>query len=106
TSFDFLGFGTVPFDYDRDSAPDIFVTNGHVLGPNHSPNEMQPQLLRNDGKGIFADISQYSGAYFQDRWLGRGAAGGDYDNDGDLDFAVTHISRPVALLRNDTNTNH
>jgi len=104
TSYETLGFGTVALDYDRDLATDLFIANGHVLGPNHSPNAMPPQLLRNDGQGVFRDISEFSGAYFQRLWLGRGTAGGDYDNDGDLDLLVTHVGQPVELLRNDTHT--
>lgn len=106
TSYETLGFGTVPFDYDQDGATDLFITNGHVLGANHKPNKMPPQLLHNDGQGRFADISRFGGAYFRELWLGRGAAGGDFDNDGDLDIGVTHISQPFALLRNDTQTGH
>ena len=101
TSFAFLGFGTIPVDYNRDGRPDIFVANGHVLGPAIEPNSMPPQLLLNTGSG-FRDISEHAGPYFLDAWLGRGVAGGDFDNDGDTDIAVSHIDRPMALLRNDT----
>lgn len=104
TSFDTLGFGTVPFDFDRNGTLDLFVANGHVLGPQITPNEMHPQLLRNRGGAMFVDISQESGDYFRDKWLGRAAVGGDFDNDGDLDIVVTHLDRPVVLLRNDTET--
>lgn len=104
-SFEFLGFGTTPLDFNGDGAPDLFVANGHVLGPRNHPNAMTPQLLQNDGQGNFSDISAAAGDYFQNTWLGRGVAAGDYDNDGDVDLAVTHLDKPVALLRNDTPTN-
>jgi enediyne biosynthesis protein E4 len=106
TSFQNLGFGTVAFDYDQDGARDLFVANGHVLGPLHKPNEMHPQLLHNDGVGCFDDVSRIAGSYFEGLWLGRGAAGADYDNDGDVDLVVTHLHRPVALLKNETRTDN
>jgi hypothetical protein len=103
TSYNILCFGTVAFDYDRDGAADLFNTTGHVLGPKYSPNEMQPQMLRNDGRGRFEDISSMvESEYFRKKWLGRAVAGGDYDNDGDVDIAINHLKRPAALLRNDT----
>jgi enediyne biosynthesis protein E4 len=100
----FLGFGTIPIDYDRDGAPDLFVATGHVLGHNVPPCEMTPQLLHNDGQGRLTDISRFAGDYFQERSLGRGVAAADFDNDGDLDLVISHIHRPVVLLRNDTET--
>ncbi len=104
TSKQSLGFGTVALDYDRDGAPDLFVANGHVLGKNVKPCAMRPQLLHNDGRGRFYDVSQTAGDYFQELWLGCGVAAADYDNDGDIDLFVSHLERPVALLRNDTQT--
>lgn len=101
TSHESLGFGTAALDYDRDGAWDLFVSNGHVLGPLQQPNEMTAQLLRNDG-GIFTDVSTTAGSYFQRRLLGRSVAMADFDNDGDSDLAVTHLEAPFALLRNDT----
>ena len=106
TSFETLGFGTVAFDYDLNGSQDLFVANGHVLGSGHDPNEMRPQLLCNDGSGRFEDVSTIAGPYFEALWLGRGAAGVDYDNDGDVDLLVTHLHRPVALLRNETPSPH
>ncbi|MCA9064506.1 MAG: CRTAC1 family protein [Planctomycetaceae bacterium] len=102
TSNDFLGFGVVPFDYDSDGAMDLFVANGHVLGPKYSPSRMRPQLLENvEGKWL-DDVSSSAGEYFREYWLGRGAAGIDFDNDGDRDLAVSHLAAPVVLLQNDT----
>lgn len=103
TSFLLNGFGTSAFDYDRDTWPDLIVANGHVLGPHAEPWALTPQVLRNE-RGRFSDVSSQAGAYFQTRMLGRSVAAGDYDNDGDVDFAITHLDRPLALLRNDTRT--
>jgi hypothetical protein len=105
-SYQNLGFGTVPIDYDLDGDRDLFIANGHVLGPLHEPNEMHPQLLHNDGQGRFEEVSQLAGDYFKGRWLGRGAAGADFDDDGLVDLAVTHLRRPLVLLRNQTRTPH
>ena len=106
TSYETLGFGTVSLDYDLDGAIDLFIANGHVLGPNHPPYQMQPQLLRNDGEGLFTDLTPEISGYFQGEYLGRGAAGADFDNDGDLDIGVTHIGSPFALLENNTQDPH
>ena len=103
-TFSYLGFGTFPLDYNADGAPDLFVTNGHVLGAGIQPHAMTPQLFQNDGKGNFTDVSGKAGEYFRMTWLGRGVAAADFDNDGDTDLAVTHIDQPAALLENRTVT--
>ena len=103
TSLHNLGFGTVGLDWDRDGRMEMFVATGHVLGPSVQPYQMQPQLLWQAANGTFVDVSDdVGGAYFGGKWLGRAAAGADYDNDGDLDIAVSHNISPVALLRDDT----
>ena len=103
TSLHNLGFGTVGLDWDRDGRMEMFVATGHVLGPSVQPYQMQPQLLWQAANGTFVDVSDDVGsAYFGGKWLGRAAAGADYDNDGDLDLAVSHNISPVALLRDDT----
>jgi hypothetical protein len=99
-----LSFGSLPLDYDRDGAPDLFMATGHVLGKNVQPCAMTPKLLRNDGRGKFHEISQYAGEYFLSLGLGRGVAKADYDNDGDVDLFISHLDHPVVLLRNDTAT--
>ena len=103
TSLHNLGFGTVGLDWDRDGRMEMFVATGHVLGPSVQPYQMQPQLLWQAANGTFVDVSDnVGGPYFGGKWLGRAAAGADYDNDGDLDLAVSHNISPVALLRDDT----
>ena len=101
TSLESLGFGTAAVDYDRDGDPDLFISNGHVLGPQQQPHRMPPQLLRND-RGVFTDVSRDVGPYFTSEWIGRSVAAADFDNDGDLDFAVSHLGTPAVLLDNQT----
>ncbi len=104
TGFAYLGFGTVPLDYNGDGFDDLFVANGHVLGPEVKPDRMRSQLLFNNRGKHFEDMTPLLSGYFQKEWLGRGAASADFDNDGDLDLVVTHLDDPAALLRNSTPT--
>ncbi len=99
-----LGFGTGFLDYDNDGRLDLFIANGHVndVRPVRMPYRMAPQLFHNVGEGRFTDVSGDAGPYFRGFWLGRGAAFGDFDNDGDTDIVVTHNDGPPALLFNKT----
>lgn len=89
-------------DYDNDGDLDIFVTNGDA---HHIAHSMEPLLLANvrgaDGGRRFVDATGTAGAPFRHRSVSRGAAAGDYDNDGDLDLFVLHLDQPSVLLRND-----
>jgi hypothetical protein len=89
-----------------DSWPEMFVANGHIwdltsLGPGYE-YQMTPQLLFNQNGSRFTDVSASAGEYFNKRWLGRSAAIGDLDNDGDSDLVVTHLGAEPAILRNDS----
>lgn len=91
-------------DYDNDGDRDIFITNGDA----HRMYTEEDLLLRNNGNGTFTDVSLESGNYFSKaEYIGRGAAVGDYDNDGDLDILVVNVNGPAILLRNEGgNRNH
>jgi len=108
----FTGFGTFFFDYDNDGWLDLFVANGAVqLLPelvrqkNPFPLGQPDQLFRNTGKGSFVEIVDEP--EFSLLEVGRGAAFGDVDNDGDTDFLITNNNGPARLFLNQVgNRNH
>jgi hypothetical protein len=105
-TFHMSGFGTRFFDYDNDGARDLFMANGHVLDNierYHADTPYaEPKLMfHNDGHGIFENVSTQLGPDFLLSRVSRGAAIGDFDNDGDLDILVNNNGRAPQLLRND-----
>jgi hypothetical protein len=101
-----LTFATFFFDYDLDGLPDIFMANGHVADDINKVQPkityaQRPQIFRNEGKRKFIEVSRKAGKPFARAIVARGAAYGDYDNDGDQDILVTTNGGPAYLLRND-----
>jgi len=81
----------LPFDADGDGDTDVFVAN------DTSPN----LLLVNDGRGIFTDVARAAGVALSSEGrmqAGMGAAAGDVNRDGLLDFAVTNFSDEATEL--------
>jgi hypothetical protein len=103
-SIPFLGFGAKFFDYDNDGWEDLFIANGHVnpqvdghaFGVTYAE---RPFLFRNLRDGRFEEIGLKSGPALAKPRVGRGAAVGDFLNNGHLDLAVTVLDGPPALLR-------
>jgi enediyne biosynthesis protein E4 len=101
-----LTFGTFFFDYNLDGLLDIFAANGHVsddiavVQPTVRYAQ-QPGVYRNKGGKKFEDVSSKLGRALRVPVVARGAAYGDFDNDGDLDLVITANNGATRLLRND-----
>jgi hypothetical protein len=105
-------------DVDRDGDLDLFIANYLDAPPGKNPFCGDPQrrirvychplnytgvasvLYRNDGKGVFADVSAEAGIA---RFVGNGlgVAVGDYDDDGAPDVFVANDAVPNFLFHND-----
>jgi Flp pilus assembly protein TadD len=111
TTRPYAGWGTYAFDYDNDTAKEVFFANGHVMDnievTQPHMRTLEPPLLLKYAGNKFADISGTAGDVFTQAWAARGAAFGDLDNDGDIDIVVTDLHGPAHFLRNDGgNRNH
>ena len=111
-TFRYSGFGTCFIDYDNDGARDIFMANGHILDNvelyHAETRYAEPKLVyRNNGRGLFENMSDKLGADLALPRVSRGGAVADMDNDGDLDILVSNNGQPPQLLLNEGgNTNH
>jgi hypothetical protein len=106
------GWGVRFLDFDNDGWKDLFIAQSHVMDTVEREQPYlhyrePPLLLWNNRGKKFVDVSAESGAVFQQRWVARGMATGDIDNDGKVDVVVTSNDGPVWVLRNETPTpNH
>ena len=101
-----LTFACFFFDYDLDGLLDIFAVNGHVADDISRVQPkvtyaQSPNLFRNRGGKKFDVVTSSVGPDLQKPVVGRGAAYGDYDNDGDADLLITSNNGPARLFRND-----
>jgi hypothetical protein len=107
-SLPFTGFGTAWFDFDNDGWLDAMTVNGAVqtieaLRQANDPLPLhQPKVLFHNLDGRrFEDVTRRAGAAFTLSEVGRGAAFGDVDNDGDVDVLVANNSGKARLLINE-----
>jgi hypothetical protein len=103
--FPYLGWATRFVDVDHDADLDLFIVNGHIWpqvddvasGTGYAQSN---QLFLNRGSGTFVEASKEAGLL--EKRLGRGAAFGDVDEDGDIDVVVANMHGPPAFLVNET----
>jgi hypothetical protein len=104
----YVGWGVAFADLDNDGLSDILQVNGHVYpeldsGTRKSQESYRnPRLVyRNLGDGRFEDVSAQAGPGIAQQKSSRGAAFGDFDNDGDIDVLVMNMGDTPSLLRNE-----
>jgi hypothetical protein len=107
----YLGWGVKLVDLDNDGRLDVFIANGHVypevdrhgLGTHY---RQRKQVFVNDGRRFRHATAEIGGGLLIEQ-SSRGAAFGDYDNDGDVDVLVVNMNEPPTLLRNESSSgNH
>ncbi len=91
--------GIAVFDFNKDGRPDIFFANGANLATlkKDSPKYFN-RLFRNDGDGVFTDVTEKAG--LAGTGFDCGAAAGDYDNDGYPDLFVAGVHRSTLYHNN------
>lgn len=103
----FVGWGAAIADLDNDGLPDLAYVTGSVYPEveahlPHYPYKTPNVVFRNLDGERFEELIEAAGPGFAAAHSSRGAAFGDYDNDGDIDIAVVNLNEPPALLRNDS----
>ena len=103
-SREYTGFGVGFGDFDQDGIDDLFIANGRVTAgmPSYNPDDIyaEPnQVLRGIAGDSFQEVPD-CGLETPVYGNTRGAAFGDYDNDGDVDIACLDNGSRLKLLRN------
>ena len=95
--------GVAVFDYNGDGRPDIFFTNGaNIATLKKDSPKYRNRLFRNDGKGVFTDVTEAAG--LAGSGYDMGAAVGDYDNDGHPDLFVAGLHHSTLYHNNGDGT--
>ena len=85
-------------DFDDDGDLDLFVGNESRVSIGEPQADYPCSLYRNDGDGTFTDVAKAAGVACNT--YVKGAAAGDFDNDGRMDLYVSNVG-PNLLFRNE-----
>ena len=91
-------WGGVLADFDLDGDFDAYIADGDACGL----RAQEDRLFAGDGEGRLTDVSAGAGRALAQKFVSRGVARADFDNDGDVDLLVNNLNDRPALLRNDT----
>ena len=95
--------GVAIFDYNGDGRPDIFFTNGaNIATLKKDSPKYRNRLFRNDGNGVFTDVTDAAG--LAGSGFDMGVAAGDYDNDGNIDLFVAGVHHSALYHNNGDGT--
>jgi hypothetical protein len=102
----YVEWGAGIADFDNDGRPDLMYVTGNVYPEVEAVVAAYPHrgpriVFRNVDGSRFENVSGRSGPGAAARHSSRGAAFGDFDNDGDVDVLVFNMNEPPSLLRND-----
>ena len=92
-------------DLDNDGRPDVLYVTGNVYPEVEAVLKQYPHrgpriVFRNVDDSRFEDVTERSGSGATTVHSSRGAAFGDFDNDGAVDVLVFNMNEPPSLLRN------
>jgi len=95
--------GVAVFDFNGDGRPDIFFTNGaNIATLKKDSPKYRDRLFRNDGGGVFTDVTDAAG--LAGTGYDMGVAAGDYDNDGHPDLVVAGLHHSTLYHNNGDGT--
>jgi hypothetical protein len=106
-----LGWGVGFDDFDNDGWLDVFLVNGHVYPeawqiPGEASYKQRKVIYLNRRGTGFEDVTERLGEPVTTPRAGRGAAFGDYDNDGLVEILVNNVNDTADLYHPISKGNH